>query len=28
VVRRLVGDDRPHRAWLRSEGPRLHAYGG
>lgn len=27
VVRRLVGDDRPHRAWLRSEGPRLHAYG-
>lgn len=28
VVRRLVGDDRPHRDWLRTEGPRLHAYGG
>lgn len=27
VVRRLIGEDRPHRAWLRSEGPRLHGYG-
>ena len=25
-VRRLVGDPRPHRAWLRAEGPGLHAY--
>lgn len=26
-VRDLVGDPRPHRAWLRAEGPRLHAFG-
>ncbi len=26
VVRRLVGDERPHRAWLREHGARLHAY--
>jgi len=24
-VRRLVGDPRPHRAWLRTHGPSLHA---
>lgn len=28
VVRRLVGDERPHRRWLRVEGPRLHGFGG
>lgn len=28
VVRRLVGDYRPHRAWLREHGARLHAFGG
>ncbi len=27
VVRGLVGDERPHRAWLRANGPRLHAMG-
>ena len=27
VVRGLVGDVRPHRAWLRAHGPRLHATG-
>jgi predicted metal-dependent hydrolase len=26
-VRALVGDERPHRAWLRTEGARLHAFG-
>ncbi|MBX3485218.1 M48 family metallopeptidase [Phenylobacterium sp.] len=26
-VRNLVGDERPHRAWLRAEGARLHAFG-
>jgi predicted metal-dependent hydrolase len=27
VVGGLVGDPRPHRAWLRANGPRLHAMG-
>jgi predicted metal-dependent hydrolase len=27
VVRELIGDARPHRAWLRANGPRLHAFG-
>ena len=27
-VRALVGDERVHRAWLRAEGARLHAFGG
>ena len=26
-VKALVGDERPHRAWLRTEGARLHAFG-
>jgi len=26
-VRRLVGDHRPHRAWLRAHGAELHAFG-
>lgn len=26
-VRSLAGDERPHRAWLRAEGARLHAFG-
>lgn len=26
-VRRLAGDERRHRAWLRNEGARLHAFG-
>jgi len=26
-VKALVGDERPHRAWLREEGARLHAFG-
>jgi len=26
-VKALVGDERPHRAWLRAEGARLHAFG-
>jgi predicted metal-dependent hydrolase len=26
-VNRLVGDHQPHRAWLRAEGARLHAFG-
>jgi predicted metal-dependent hydrolase len=26
-VKALVGDERRHRAWLRSEGARLHAFG-
>ena len=27
LVRALVGDPKAHRAWLRSEGARLHAFG-
>jgi predicted metal-dependent hydrolase len=27
VLRDLVGDERPHRAWLRANGARLHAFG-
>jgi predicted metal-dependent hydrolase len=27
VVERLIGDPRPHRRWLRAEGPGLHAWG-
>jgi predicted metal-dependent hydrolase len=27
VVRDLIGDERPHRAWLRAHGARLHAIG-
>jgi predicted metal-dependent hydrolase len=27
VVHGLVGDHRPHRAWLRDHGTRLHAFG-
>jgi len=27
VVHDLVGDHRPHRAWLKAHGPRLHAFG-
>ena len=27
-VKALVGDERPHRAWLRAVGARLHAFGG
>lgn len=27
LVKDLVGDERPHRAWLRVEGARLHAFG-
>ena len=27
VVQRLVGDHRPHRKWLRENGPALHAVG-
>jgi predicted metal-dependent hydrolase len=26
-VRALVGEAAPHRAWLRAEGARLHAFG-
>jgi predicted metal-dependent hydrolase len=26
-VRRLVGDERPHRAWLRAHGSELHGFG-
>jgi predicted metal-dependent hydrolase len=26
-TRRLIGDERPHRAWLRANGPGLHAFG-
>jgi hypothetical protein len=26
-TRRLVGDERPHRAWLRTHGPALHGIG-
>jgi hypothetical protein len=26
-VKDLIGDERPHRAWLRAEGARLHAFG-
>lgn len=26
-VKTLVGDERPHRAWLRAQGARLHAFG-
>lgn len=28
LVKALVGDHRGHRAWLRAEGARLHAFGG
>jgi predicted metal-dependent hydrolase len=27
-VRRLIGDHRPHRAWLRTHGAELHRFGG
>jgi predicted metal-dependent hydrolase len=27
-VRRLMGDERPHRAWLRAEGPALYGFAG
>jgi predicted metal-dependent hydrolase len=27
LVRGLVGDPRPHRAWLRANGAALHAIG-
>ncbi len=27
LVERLIGPAKPHRAWLRSHGPRLHAFG-
>ena len=27
-VRRLIGDPRPHRAWLRTHGADLHRFGG
>lgn len=27
LVERLVGPAKPHRAWLRAHGPRLHAFG-
>jgi len=27
VVHGLIGDERPHRAWLRTHGARLHAVG-
>jgi predicted metal-dependent hydrolase len=27
-VKALVGDERAHRAWLRTEGAKLHAFGG
>jgi predicted metal-dependent hydrolase len=27
IVHRLVGDHRPHRAWLRANGADLHAFG-
>jgi hypothetical protein len=27
-VRRLIGDERPHRGWLRAHGAELHAFGG
>lgn len=27
LVQMLVGDERPHRNWLRAEGARLHAFG-
>jgi predicted metal-dependent hydrolase len=27
TVKKLVGEVRPHRAWLRTHGPRLHAVG-
>jgi predicted metal-dependent hydrolase len=27
-VRRLIGDPRPHRAWLRAHGADLHRFGG
>jgi len=26
-TRRLIGDERPHRAWLRAHGPELHGVG-
>ena len=27
VLHGLVGDERPHRAWLRAHGAGLHAFG-
>ena len=27
-VRRLIGDPRPHRAWLRAHAADLHRFGG
>jgi predicted metal-dependent hydrolase len=27
LVKRMVGEARPHRSWLRAHGPRLHAMG-
>ena len=27
LVRRLVGDERPHRAWLRTHGSKLLGFG-
>jgi predicted metal-dependent hydrolase len=27
-VRRLIGNERPYRAWLRREGSALHGFGG
>ena len=27
LVRGLVGDEKPHRAWLRVHGPQLHGFG-
>jgi predicted metal-dependent hydrolase len=27
-VRRLIGNERPHRAWLRKHGAELHGFGG
>ena len=26
-TRRLIGDERPHRAWLKTHGPGLHSFG-
>jgi hypothetical protein len=27
LVRGLIGDEKPHRAWLRAHGAGLHAFG-
>jgi predicted metal-dependent hydrolase len=27
LTRRLIGDERPHRAWLKAHGPGLHSFG-